>query len=82
MCKLRPQANSQRLQRRIWNTGSKIFVRNDFYVDNCLKSVDSVSNAISSIQGTKDLRAQGGLRLNSQVRIMIKLKGSDREHSA
>ena len=43
------------------------FVRDDFYVDDGLKSVNSVSEAVSLIKGTKDLCARGGLRLHKFV---------------
>ncbi len=43
------------------------FVRHDFYVDDGLKSVDSVSDALSLIQRTKDLCSKGGLRLHKFV---------------
>ena len=39
------------------------FVRDDFYVDDGLKSVDTVTDAVSLIQRTKDLCTRGGLRL-------------------
>ena len=40
------------------------FVRNDFYVDDGLKSVPSVSQAIALIQDTKKLCASGGFNLH------------------
>ena len=43
------------------------FVRDDFYVDDGLKSVNSVSEAVSLIKQTKDLCARGGLRLHKFV---------------
>ena len=43
------------------------FTRDDFYVDDGLKSVDTAADAISLIQGTKDLCTKGGLRLHKFV---------------
>ncbi len=43
------------------------FVKDDFYVDDGLKSVPTVSDAISLIKETKNLCAQGGLRLHKFV---------------
>jgi hypothetical protein len=43
------------------------FVRDDFYVDDSLRSVYSVSEAVSLIKKTKDLCACGGLRLHKFV---------------
>ena len=43
------------------------FIRDDFYVDDGLKSVDAVTDAISLIQRTKDLCTIGGLRLHKFV---------------
>ena len=43
------------------------FARDDFYVDDGLKSVNLVSEAVSLIKGTKDLCARGGLRLHKFV---------------
>ena len=40
------------------------FARDDFYVDDGLKSVNSVSEAVWLIKGTKDLCTRGGLRLH------------------
>ena len=40
------------------------FVRNDFYVDDGLKSVDTVEHATTLIQQTKEMCAKGGLRLH------------------
>ena len=42
--------------------GSEVanFVRNDFYVDDGLKSVDTVEHATTLIQQTKDMCAKGG----------------------
>ncbi|XP_078371358.1 uncharacterized protein LOC144655010 [Oculina patagonica] len=40
------------------------FVRKDFYVDDGLKSVPSTSQAISLIQNTKNLCAEGGFNLH------------------
>jgi hypothetical protein len=43
------------------------FVKRDFYVDDGLKSVRSVPEAVSLISKTKDLLKQGGLRLHKFV---------------
>ena len=43
------------------------FVKKDFYVDDGLKSVTTVSEAVSMIHKTKDLLARGGLRLHKFV---------------
>jgi hypothetical protein len=43
------------------------FIRDDFYVDDGLKSVDTVTDAVSLIQRTKDLCTRGGLRLHKFV---------------
>ena len=43
------------------------FVKKDFYVDDGLKSVTTVSEAVSMIHNTKDLLARGGLRLHKFV---------------
>jgi hypothetical protein len=40
------------------------FVKRDFYVDDGLKSVTTVPEAVSLIHNTKDLLARGGLRLH------------------
>ena len=50
-----------------FGTEAANFVRDDFYVDDGLKSVDSVSKAVSLIKKTKDLCARGGLRLHKFV---------------
>jgi hypothetical protein len=50
-----------------FGTEAANFVRDDFYVDDGLKSVDSVSEAISLIKKTKDLCARGGLCLHKFV---------------
>jgi hypothetical protein len=42
-------------------------VRNAFYVDDCLKSVESEVDAITVIEGTKALLAKGGFRLTKFV---------------
>ncbi len=43
------------------------FIRDDFYVDDGLKSVDTMTDAVSLIQRTKDLCTKGGLRLHKFV---------------
>ena len=43
------------------------FVKRDFYVDDGLKSLKSVPEAMSVIQKTKDMLSQGGLRLHKFV---------------
>ncbi|XP_078380267.1 uncharacterized protein LOC144663229 [Oculina patagonica] len=43
------------------------FVRKDFYVDDGLKSVPSTSQAISLIQNTKNLCAEGGFNLHKFI---------------
>ena len=43
------------------------FVKRDFYVDDGLKSLKSVPEAVSVIQKTKDMLSQGGLRLHKFV---------------
>lgn len=43
------------------------FVKRDFYVDDGLKSVKSVPEAVTMIQKTKDMLAKGGLRLHKFV---------------
>jgi hypothetical protein len=43
------------------------FVKKDFYVDDGLKSVTTVPEAVSLIHNTKDLLARGGLRLHKFV---------------
>ena len=43
------------------------FVRNNFYVDNGLKSVKNTEQATTLIQITKDLSAMGGLRLHKFI---------------
>ena len=43
------------------------FIRDDSYVDDGLKSVDTSTDAISLIQRTKDLCTKGGLRLHKLV---------------
>ena len=42
-------------------------VKKDFYVDDGLKSVTTVPEAVSLIHNTKDLLARGGLRLHKFV---------------
>ncbi|CAB4018402.1 Hypothetical predicted protein, partial [Paramuricea clavata] len=43
------------------------FVRNDFYVDDGLKSVDTIEHATTLIQQTKEMCAKGGLRLHKFI---------------
>ena len=43
------------------------FVRNNFYVDDGLKSVENTKQATNLIQKTKDLCAKGGLRLHKFI---------------
>ena len=43
------------------------FIRNNFYVDDGLKSVKNTEQAITLIQRTKDLCARGGLRLHKFI---------------
>ncbi|XP_006818039.1 uncharacterized protein LOC102808456 [Saccoglossus kowalevskii] len=43
------------------------FVNRNFYVDDGLQSVESVSKAIKLIQGVRDLCAEGNLRLHKFV---------------
>jgi hypothetical protein len=43
------------------------FVRNNFYVDDGLKSVQTTEQASTLIQKTKDLCAKGGLRLHKFI---------------
>lgn len=43
------------------------FVRNDFYVDDGLKSVDTVKHATTLIQQTKEMCVKGGLRLHKFI---------------
>ena len=47
-----------------FGTEAANFVRDDFYVDDGLKSVDSASEAVSLIKKTKDLCVRGVLRLH------------------
>jgi hypothetical protein len=50
-----------------FGTEAANFVKRDFYVDDGLKSVRSVPEAVSLISKTKDLLKQGGLRLHKFV---------------
>ena len=61
LCKLMVEGYHER-QQEIAN-----FVKQDFYVDDGLKSLTSVPEAVSVIQKTKDMLSQGGLRLHKFV---------------
>ena len=50
-----------------FGTEAANFIRDDFYVDDDLKSVNTVPEAISLIQATKNLSARGGFRLHKFV---------------
>ena len=43
------------------------FIRKNFYVDDGLKSVATVADAVSLIQNTKDICAKGGMRLHKFI---------------
>lgn len=65
-----------------FGTEAANFVRDDFYVDDGLKSVDTVQHAITLIQQTKDLSAKGGLRLHKFVsrskKVIASIPSEDR----
>ena len=49
----------------MWNRSSRVY--QNFYVDDGLKSVATVADAVSLIQNTKDIRAKGGMRLHKFI---------------
>ena len=50
-----------------FGTEAATFIRKNFYVDDGLKSVATVSEAVSLIQNTKDICAKAGMRLHKFI---------------
>lgn len=67
-----------------WEFGSDAaeFIRKDFYVDDGLKSVATVSQATSLIENTKSICARGGMRLHKFIsnskEVIAKIAPDDR----
>ena len=65
-----------------FGSGTANFIRNNFYVDDGLKSVASVSEATSLIKNTKSICARGGMRLHKFIsnskEVIVKIAPEDR----